>query len=121
LPRLVERLRARLGNDAVFAVGSVEDHRPEHAWRVLELPLPPPSPAPSRERVRGQASPTSGRGSRDRGRDRCGCCRAAEDCSTSRVLAGGARGQSSPASRRERPHFVARPERIETGWWMAAR
>ncbi len=37
LPRLIERLRARLGNDAVFGVGVVEDHRPEYAWRVSEV------------------------------------------------------------------------------------
>ncbi len=34
LPRLIERLRARLGNDRVFGVHAVEDHRPECAWRI---------------------------------------------------------------------------------------
>jgi protein ImuB len=34
LPRLIERLRARLGNEQVFGVCAVEDHRPEWAWRI---------------------------------------------------------------------------------------
>jgi protein ImuB len=34
--RLVERLRARLGRDAVHGLGLQDDHRPEHAWRVAE-------------------------------------------------------------------------------------
>ncbi len=42
--RLLERLRARLGEDAVFGVCSVPEHRPERAWRIAEpggtTPLP---------------------------------------------------------------------------------
>ena len=34
--RLVERLRARLGAEAVFSVCLVPEHRPESAWRVAE-------------------------------------------------------------------------------------
>ncbi len=38
--QLVERLRARLGEDAVYGVSSISEHRPEAAWRkVRELPL----------------------------------------------------------------------------------
>ncbi|MFD2642508.1 Y-family DNA polymerase [Pseudomonas japonica] len=36
--QLRERLRARLGDDAVRAVGVVADHRPECAWRSAGLP-----------------------------------------------------------------------------------
>jgi protein ImuB len=40
--RLVERLRARLGESAVYGVAAIPDHRPEAAWRrVQELPLDP--------------------------------------------------------------------------------
>jgi protein ImuB len=40
VPQLVERLRARLGEDAVYGVVSIPEHRPEAAWRrVHELPL----------------------------------------------------------------------------------
>jgi protein ImuB len=39
-PQLVERLRARLGEDAVYGVVSIAEHRPEAAWRrVHELRL----------------------------------------------------------------------------------
>jgi protein ImuB len=34
--RLLDRLRARLGEQAVFGVSPVPEHRPEHAWRVAE-------------------------------------------------------------------------------------
>lgn len=39
-PQLVERLRARLGEQAVYGVAAVAEHRPESAWqRVHELRL----------------------------------------------------------------------------------
>jgi protein ImuB len=39
-PQLVERLRARLGEEAVYGVCSIPEHRPEAAWRrVHELRL----------------------------------------------------------------------------------
>jgi protein ImuB len=39
-PQLVERLRARLGEEAVYGVVSIPEHRPEAAWRrVQELSL----------------------------------------------------------------------------------
>jgi len=45
-PRLVERLRARLGEEAVYAVAAVPEHRPEAAWqRVHELRLSAVRPA----------------------------------------------------------------------------
>jgi protein ImuB len=34
--RLVERLRVRLGHDAVHGLATHPDHRPEHAWRRVE-------------------------------------------------------------------------------------
>ena len=34
--RLLERLRARLGHDGVYAVATHPDHRPEYAWRRIE-------------------------------------------------------------------------------------
>jgi protein ImuB len=35
-PELIERLRARLGAEAVYGLRVVEDHRPEAAWRMRE-------------------------------------------------------------------------------------
>ena len=36
---LRERLRARLGDEAVHALEAVEDHRPERAWRRVAMPV----------------------------------------------------------------------------------
>ncbi len=48
-PQLVERLRARLGEQAVYGVVSVPEHRPEAAWRrVHELRLTPATRAGER-------------------------------------------------------------------------
>ena len=35
---LRERLRARLGDDAVYALAPAQDHRPEQAWRRMSMP-----------------------------------------------------------------------------------
>jgi protein ImuB len=35
---LLERLRIRLGKDAVYGIETAADHRPERAWRVCEAP-----------------------------------------------------------------------------------
>lgn len=40
--QLRERLRARLGDDAVHGLGRVADHRPEHSW--VPRPVVPPGP-----------------------------------------------------------------------------
>lgn len=42
--RLLDRLRARLGRQAVFGVCPVPEHRPERAWRVAEPGSTPPGP-----------------------------------------------------------------------------
>jgi protein ImuB len=47
-PQLVERLRARLGEEAVYGVCLIEEHRPEAAWgKVQALPLCAPSKKPT--------------------------------------------------------------------------
>jgi len=47
-PQLVERLRARLGEEAVYGVCLIEEHRPEAAWgKVQALPLCAPSQKPT--------------------------------------------------------------------------
>jgi protein ImuB len=46
MPALVEQLRARLGARAVYGLGRVSEHRPEHAWRVSE-PAMAPAAAPA--------------------------------------------------------------------------
>jgi len=58
-PQLVERLRARLGEEAVYGLCSIPEHRPEAAWqRVRELSLEPPGRAgaqPTRRRIPAQS------------------------------------------------------------------
>ncbi|HET9475647.1 MAG TPA: DNA polymerase Y family protein [Steroidobacteraceae bacterium] len=36
MPALIEHLRARLGNEAVYGITRVSEHRPENAWCVTE-------------------------------------------------------------------------------------
>ncbi len=43
--QLVEKLIARLGADAVTALGLIADHRPERSWRLRACDAPPPSPS----------------------------------------------------------------------------
>ena len=90
LPRLLERLRARLGHEAVFGMGVVEDHRPEYAWRVIDTPSPQPSPAVSSPFHRPLwlfAEPQW-------------------------------LSEKNPITRGRSPlELLSGPERIETGWW----
>lgn len=90
LPRLLERLRARLGHEAVFGVGVVEDHRPEYAWRVIDVPSPQPSPTVSSPFHRPLwlfAEPQWF-------------------------------SEKNPITRARSPlELLSGPERIETGWW----
>jgi protein ImuB len=69
--RLLERLRARLGHDAVHGLATQPDHRPEHAWRRVEpgewdpneCRAPGPRPAwllEPRKLVEGQFTPLAG-------------------------------------------------------------
>ena len=122
LPRLIERLRARLGNEAVFGVSEVEDHRPERAWRAIELPSPPPSPASSRERVRGRCSPASGRGSgtsaaktRERGKRPLWLLAEPQKIPLTPTLTPALSRENTGEG--ERLELLGGPERIETGWW----
>ena len=110
-PQLVERLRARLGQEAVYGVASVPEHRPEAAWqRVHEL--------------RG-ASAAGGQGGRT------GVTRASHK---QEVFSGGASpaDMSRPVWLLNEPVLLSAdlqrlsetglileqgPERIESGWW----
>jgi protein ImuB len=57
--RLLERLRARLGHDAVFGIDCVSEHRPEAAWRVAE-PVLPDAERPNRAWPRPRAGEVAG-------------------------------------------------------------
>ena len=87
VPQLIERLRARLGTEAVYGLCLVPEHRPESAWRVAE----PALPAATRNRGRRPKPECSRIRFRE---DRCGCSpsrscstvassRASKECSSS--------------------------------------
>jgi protein ImuB len=93
--RLIERLRARLGESAVAGLCAVADHRPERAWH----------PCPPAERT---AAPPVGGSARD----------------PNRVLPLWLLKEPRPLSHQDgRPYLggpleaESGPERIESGWW----
>jgi protein ImuB len=96
-PQLVERLRARLGEQAVYGICPVPEHRPEAAWqRVHALPhAPRPGRrAPRNADVQEMPRPVW-------------------------LLNEPARLQDSDVERLHRSPSVLGegPERIESGWW----
>ena len=98
VPQLIERLRARLGAEAVYGICLVPEHRPERAWCVAE-----PS-APAAKRNRGRSKPGSGPG-----------------WPSERPL--WLLAEPQPLGGDEQPSFEGvleleqGPERIESGWW----
>lgn len=91
-PALTERLRARLGDEALRGLACVADHRPECAWRFVD-----PSVADSTNR--GPRNRASAGGT---------------------VPASGPRPfwlLPRPIPLRYAPQILAGPERIESGWW----
>jgi protein ImuB len=98
LSQLVERLRARLGEEAVYGVASIPEHRPEAAWRrVHELPL--------------AAAPRKGEKMVDRG--------SGDGMPRPVWLLDAPLAISVPARHQHQPALVLEqgPERIESGWW----
>ena len=98
LSQLVERLRARLGEEAVYGVASIPEHRPEAAWRrVHELPL--------------AAAPRKGEKMLDRG--------SGDGMPRPVWLLDAPLAISVPARHQHQHALVLEqgPERIESGWW----
>ena len=95
-PQLVERLRARLGDEAVYGLRTIAEHRPEAAWRrVQELRLNALLPA---EQLRHETHP-------DMPRPVWLLDEPAQlPLSAVRQILG-------------QPDIVEGPERIESGWW----
>ena len=91
---LIERLRARLGEDAVHGLTLLDDHRPESCWAMTA----PPPPA--------------GRTSR-RSAPRVSQCRPLWLLSVPQPLT----MRAGLPWRRGPLRLVSEPERIETGWW----
>jgi protein ImuB len=92
VPQFIERLRARLGADAVHGIRLVPEHRPEAAWEIGDIPLFP------------------GRGSGNRGMSPVS--RPLWLLAEPRLLDGLDRPHYEG-----RLEIEDGPERIESGWW----
>jgi protein ImuB len=95
LPPLIERLRARLGSDAVHGLACVPEHRPEAAWRAVEPALRAPSPRPSP----GLRLPSPAEAGEGVGRRPFWLLDSPEPCDVRPLV------------------FEEGPECIESGWW----
>jgi protein ImuB len=94
-PPLIERLRARLGEHAVYGVAAIAEHRPEGASRRVREPG-----------VAGARPPL----------DAAGVPRPMLLLATPRRLAAGTAADARPSDWR----LERGPERIESGWWDGA-
>jgi protein ImuB len=95
-PQLVERLRARLGEGAVYGIASIPEHRPEAAWRrVHELSL---------ASARRMEEKLTGRG-------------AGDDMPRPVWLLDAPLALSEPEMHPSCLTLEEGPERIESGWW----
>ena len=93
-PMLVERLRARLGDEAVCRFLEVADHRPDRAWRLCPL---------GRDPSRAGALPSHRKSAREEASIRA--------LRPLWLLRRAIPLRSAPL------HILTGPERIESGWW----
>ena len=132
-PALIERLRARLGPEAVYGLCLVDEHRPERAWRVAE----------PRVDARAMVDRAGGAGAGAGARARPSACAAAMAGTASMVNAAAIAATAAAAPEADacvhprshrRPLWLLQapqplvqgprelrlldgPERIESGWW----
>ncbi|MDO4231149.1 MAG: DNA polymerase Y family protein [Lautropia sp.] len=96
-PQLRERLRARLGDHALYRIGTVADHRPEFAWRRL----PADESAPPSVHRQGPPLPTTTE-------------KGVAPLRPVWLL-------PTPQPLQERvARIICGPERLESGWWDEA-
>ena len=116
-PELIERLRARLGPEAVQGLRTVEDHRPEAASRVGEavMTIRPLRPAGARVSAPGNPPGTDSRRS-GQGHFASHSRRPLWLLPQPRQL-----NERDGLPRRRGPlRLLGETERIETGWWDGA-
>jgi protein ImuB len=101
MPALVEHLRARLGNAAVYGIRRVSEHRPEKAWRVAEPRMEPGTGAGSLASHPAQSTDPSVPG------------RPLWLLATPEPLS----QQRGRPRRQGELEILQGPERIESGWW----
>jgi protein ImuB len=96
---LIDRLRARLGPEAVYGLGLRPEHRPEGAWTVTRAP-----PVPARRVAGGRATDAP--------------CEAGPKRPLWLLPAPQPLAAQNGLPRRRGPlRLLTEPERIETGWW----
>ena len=112
VPQLVERLRARLGVEAVYGLYLVAEHRPESAWRVAEpagdillFPVPLPTRAGEARSGKKRMSPVLEK-------ENVPVPRPLWLLAEPRPLAGSDQPRYEGAL-----EFEEGPECIESGWW----
>jgi protein ImuB len=101
-PQLIERLRARLGNEVAYGLRLVQEHRPESAWEKVREPLAWES---------GRDSSAGARGIEAGVRSSVMCPRPLWLLDQPRSLA------DADWPDLEDLELEEGPERIETGWW----
>lgn len=105
VPALVERLRARLGDEAVYGLCLVPEHRPERAWRVAE----PRAPSYTSRSAKSAADDFTSTATSS----------TASSLVTRRPLWLLQQPRTLPCSLSQL-QLLEGPERIETGWWDGA-
>ena len=130
LTRLLERLRARLGDEQVLHLEPVADHRPEHASRAL--PVQGDEPGSARRSARATPhgpAPARAPASRLTPTAALAAARVAAVASTLPLHRPAwllpepmplAERESLPLLQGRPLQLVSGPERIETGWWDGA-
>jgi len=108
-PQLIERLRARLGAQAVQGLRVVDEHRPEAAWQVREPVIGSPSGRSASGRHQFASRPAVADSGPD---DR----RPVWLLSRPRLL----EARDGLPRRRGPLRLLGEAERIETGWWDGA-
>ena len=107
-PSLVERLRARLGDEALHGIAEVADHRPGRAWRFVPAPDQSISLRDARQASARKTTPSN---------------IAAASVSTTTDAISTTKSRPfwllrQPILLRGTPtRILAGPERIESGWW----
>jgi protein ImuB len=104
-PALAERLRARLGDEALHGLRCVADHRPGRAWRFA-----PPNETPSRDDACGTRSARGIRNSDPAALEKA-CVEARKQTRPFWLLKHLVRLRAAPL------RLLTGPERIESGWW----
>ena len=114
LVRLLERLRARLGDDQVLRLQAVADHRPEHASRTVPAHGRPGADESALASASASTAATAASAAASQAHGLLPLHRPAWLLSTPQALA---EREAQPLLHGRPLQLLSGPERIETGWW----